>query len=466
MKQVDDTIAAIATPIGVGGIAVIRVSGRTAIEVVAESFRGKSKLTAARSHTVHHGTFVGSDGGLIDEVVVTVFRAPTSYTGEDVVEISCHGGIFVTRELLNAVIATGARHAEPGEFTKRAFLNGRIDLSQAEAVADLIQARSATAHRSSIDQLSGNLGRRLKEMSEEVKKVCGLVELELDFAEEGIELISKESVEDEISRLARETRELAQTFRYGRFYRNGVRVVLIGRPNVGKSSILNAVLMDDRAIVTDIPGTTRDVIEESISIRGMLFRLIDTAGIRETNDIIETEGVRRSKAQIRQADICAYVVDSSEVDSSLDVEFIREVRETLGARDKKSIIIYNKIDLLDDFQLTQFSRRIDSSISTAYVSAHTGKGIGGLKQALFDICEATPLAAGQDTVVTSERHFDLLNRSSELLEMALGTLRSGGGGEKVALDLRKGLGSIGEITGEVTTEDILNEVFSKFCIGK
>ena len=311
MATSTDTIAAIATPPGAGALAIIRVSGPEALVVGERVFRGAVGLSGAGGYTVHFGSIVGAGGERFDEVLVTVFRTPRSYTGEDMVEISCHGGAYVTREVLRTVLAAGARPATPGEFTRRAFLNGRIDLSQAEAVADVIAARSRRGHRVSLEQLAGRLGDAVRSLRTEMMDLCALLELELDFSEEGLDLISTLEVERRIGTVRTRISSLLASYSHGRIYRDGVSVVLAGEPNAGKSSVFNALLQQDRAIVTPVPGTTRDALEESIIIDGILFRLTDTAGLRETQDQVERLGVMRSREAVTGADIVLHVMDAS-----------------------------------------------------------------------------------------------------------------------------------------------------------
>jgi tRNA modification GTPase len=468
MKQIDDTIAAIATPIGEGGISVIRVSGKGAIELVDKGFRGRSLLKDAHSHTAHYGTFVDPNGESIDEVVATVFRSPNSYTAEDVVELSCHGGMFVTRNLLEAVIAGGARLADPGEFTKRAFLNGRVDLSQAEAVADLIQARSELARRNSLVQLQGSLSTTINAIVDKLFHLCGLVELELDFVEENIQLTSTKTLRDEIQLIVSELNFLIHSFTYGKLFREGVKVVLVGRPNAGKSSLLNTLLDQNRAIVTEIPGTTRDIIEENITLNGVLFRLVDTAGIRETSDIIEMEGVNRTKEQIRQADVCLFVVDLAEADLKQDIEFIESVHILLNGSEPASILLGNKVDLVtSNAAIDKLSQYPFPAEAKYAVSSKSKQGIAELTKGIVSACFAGQATSSETSpTVTNERHKRELENAVKSLNLALKSINESQSGEVIALDLRGALDALGSIVGTVTTDDILNSIFSKFCIGK
>src|SRR5258706_1333406 len=378
MNPQDDIIAAIVTPIGEGGLSVLRVSGKGAIELSSTRFRGKSSLGSATTHTAHFGHFVDREGTLIDEVVATVFRAPHSYTAEDTVEFSCHGGIYVCRKILESLLESGARAAEPGEFTKRAFLNGRIDLSQAEAVADLIRSRSENAHRISLMQLQGRLSEKVNGLREGLLNLCSLLELELDFAEEGLQVVDKSNINNNLSSTIADIDSLIVSYEHGRLYREGVRVALIGKPNVGKSSLLNALLNEERAIVTAIPGTTRDVIEENVSIGGLLFTAIDTAGLRASEDPVEQEGMIRTEREIQNADIVVLVLESGQVaesDFSLITRFSGVEKDV-----KKLLVAVNKVDLLPQWRMQNPEGQLNRL--PIYVSAKTGEGLDGLKGAL------------------------------------------------------------------------------------
>jgi tRNA modification GTPase len=449
MRYLEDTIAAISTALGEAGISVIRVSGRDAINIVDKIFQGRRKLSEVKTHTAHFGYIVNKDGEIIDEVVATVFKAPNSYTGEDVVEVSCHGGIFVTRRVLETILSAGARMAEPGEFTKRAFLNGRMDLSQAEAVADLIRASTDLAYKSSLSQLEGSLSKRIRKMRDDLIELCSLVELELDFADEDLEIDV-----------------LIESFSYGKIYREGISVVIAGKPNAGKSSLLNALLNENRAIVSSIPGTTRDIIEESLNIEGVLFRVIDTAGLRETADVIEQEGVRRAESSIKGADMVILVVDSSVEISDEDRRIYDRVFELVREEGKRCIVVLNKIDLLDGRDVDDNFSDIAGEFPVVKLSALTHSGLDELKRMMIEISFRGTKRVSDGVVVTNVRHKDALVRARESLEYALRSLESGMTGDFVAVDLRAGLDHLGEIIGVVTTDDILNNIFSKFCIGK
>ena len=455
-----DSIAAISTPLGEGGISVIRVSGDHAFDVADRVFLGKSKLVDTPSHTAHFGRIVDHLGNFVDEVVALCFRKPNSYTCEDVVEISCHGGYLVTQKVLQEIIRAGARHAEAGEFTKRAFLNGRLDLSQAEAVGDLIHSQSEAAYRSSLRQLSGELSRNIKVARDELLNFASLLELELDFSEEDVVFANRKIMEARLSGIMEIIDRLLSSYSVGRVYREGVRVTIAGKPNAGKSSLLNALLREDRAIVNETPGTTRDTITETISINGVLFRLTDTAGLREATDRIEQEGVERARKEAEQSDVVLLVMDASEWDYNGSESLYLQLDETCKRNGIKLLRVWNKIDL---YKLE--APREPVSDPVFFVSALAGDGIDSLRDGLFEIVLGRQVNDAS-VVVTNARHQDALIRARKGIGFAMDTLKSGKSGEFVAMDLRIGLNCLGEITGEITTDDILNNIFSKFCIGK
>ena len=463
MKYLEDTIVAISTAIGEAAISVIRISGKDAIKVADRVFVGKRKLADVKTHTAHYGKIVDKNGDVVDYVVATVFKAPNSYTGEDTVEISCHGGILVTRKVLETVLEAGARLAQPGEFTKRAFLNGKIDLSQAEAVADLIRSATELAYQSSLSQLEGALSRKIRKMREDLINLCSLVELELDFADEDLEFVDKAQLAEKIKDVIGEVDELIETFRFGKIYREGIKVVIAGKPNAGKSSLLNALLNENRAIVSEIPGTTRDVIEESLNIEGVLFRIVDTAGLRETFDIVEREGVRRTEEQLKKADMILLVIDSTDEINEEDVRIYHRVLNFAVDESKRCIIVFNKVDLLDG---KRPNMKIMVDFPVVYISALTGFGLEKLKKLMVEQSFLGMTRTESSVVVTNVRHRDALLRAKQSLIYALRSLEQGMSGDLVAVDLRAGLNHLGEIIGEVTTDDILNNIFSKFCIGK
>lgn len=463
MIEQEDTIAAIATPIGEGGLSVIRISGSSAIRLVDLRFRGKHKLSTALTHTVHHGFFYDGLNEVIDEVVATVFKQPHSYTSEDIVEISCHGGIFISKKILTEIITSGARMALPGEFTKRAFINGKIDLSQAEAVADIIKANTDLSLRTSIQQLQGKISREVGILREKVLNICSLLELELDFSEEDLGFVEKTKSLTEINGIISSIDNMISTYKVGRIYRDGAKVVIVGKPNVGKSSILNSLLNEDRSIVTDTPGTTRDVIQENIVINGVLFKIVDTAGLRESNDIVEKYGIKRTEEQIDSADIIIFVIDSQTGFCKEDAEILNYL---VSKNDLNILTVHNKQDLSSGKNNIEIDR-YNTEVNNLYVSAKTGTGINILKSKLSDIALGS-LVHSQDNslTITNERHrISLINTQKSLLK-AYEAIEKGNSGEFVAIDLRVSIKHLSEIIGTVSTDDILNNIFSKFCIGK
>lgn len=435
--------------------------------MVGKGLRCKEPLGEAQSHTAQVGWFVDGAGVVIDEVVVTVFRNPTSYTGEDVVEVSCHGGSFIARRILEALVGFGARVAAPGEFTKRAFLNGKLDLAQAEAVAELISARSEMARRVSLDQLSGGISKKIGALRDSLVSALALLELELDFVEEGIELADKGQIEEKLAEAVSEIDRLIATYTAGKMLREGIRVVLAGSPNVGKSSLMNALLNEDRAIVTDIPGTTRDVIEEGIAIGGLQFILSDTAGVRATIDIVEQQGVERAERKIRNSDILLLIVDPSRPIADPEISAMQRVLGEVKDSSSHCIIVLNKSDLGMFAENEAKIDQISKGFPKIGISAKTGLGLKMLEEMMVAQARSGSMDASEAGVlVTSLRHKDALVRARASLDLARNAVAEGRSAEFVAVDLRQGLESLGEIVGVTTTDDILQAIFSKFCIGK
>lgn len=463
-----DTIAAIATPEGEGGISVIRISGERATSIAGRGFRGTVTVDKMSSHTAHYGRFVDEQGEVIDNVIALVFRSPNSYTGEDTVELSCHGGRYLTKRILEASIRFGARAAQAGEFTKRAFLNGKIDLAQAEAVADLIHARSERAHLSSMMQLNGALSEKIKGVRDQLIESIGLLELELDFAEDGYEFTEKSKVARQLKSAIAQVNHLMSTYAVGRIYRDGVKVALAGAPNVGKSSLLNALLQDDRAIVTDVPGTTRDIIEESIRLGGLLFDLSDTAGIRETTDPVEQEGVRRAEERLSNCDILVLMLDGTRPVRGEEMTAISRLTKAVETRGASCVFAINKTDIATSERNTTLElSRVVEDHGIVKISAKTHHGIEALKEALIrKALRGMSQRAEGGITITSSRHYSALERAAKSLTLALETAESGRSGEFVAVDIRAGLDALGEIIGVTSTDDILESIFSKFCIGK
>ncbi|MFO1487559.1 MAG: tRNA uridine-5-carboxymethylaminomethyl(34) synthesis GTPase MnmE [Verrucomicrobiota bacterium] len=451
----DDTIAAIATPVGEAGLAVIRISGNQALATADQVFQpvGKNscKPSAATSHTIQFGKVVRA-GVTVDEVLVAVFRAPRTFTREDVVEITCHGGILPAKSVLDAVLAAGARMAEPGEFTRRAFLNGRLDLAQAEAVADIIHSRTDLALRAANEQLAGKLSQRINVLRDDLLKTLAHVEAYIDFPDEDI---PEETLDQLLSRMDAGVKfmdDLLRTANEGQILRRGIRAAIIGRPNAGKSSLLNQLLGRDRAIVSPIAGTTRDTIEETANIRGLPVVFIDTAGLREAQDEIEVEGIRRSRESLGQAELILHVLDGGE---PLTAEDQRHVEEFSG---KKRIFVLNKSDL---------PRRLELPGQTMVeVSCLSGGGIETLKDAIKQQVWSGEINTEMLQVMINSRHQDALHRARRAAELSAAALRAGQTLELAAMDLRIAVNAVGEIVGKTTTEDLLDLIFSQFCIGK
>ena len=449
-----DTIVALATPAGVGAIGVIRLSGDRAIEIVNAVFKPKDLSTQA-SHTIHYGR-IESNGRVYDEVVASLYIAPRSYTKENVVEISCHGSPFIQESILQLFVEQGARFARPGEFTQRAFLNGAFDLAQAEAVADVIAADSAAAQNAALHQLRGGFSKELAALREELIHFASLIELELDFGEEDVEFADRKDLEALVNQLLMNIRPLVSSFRAGNAVKNGVATVIVGKPNAGKSTLLNALLNEDRAIVSDIAGTTRDSLEDEWTLGGIKFRLVDTAGLRETSDVIEALGVERTQAWVKKAQVVIYMADAT---SETPTGFAAGV-EALGALDIPVIKLLNKVDQIAD--PSAFVSAIPDLIA---ISAKNRSGLNDLETALLNVVGLDQVSTN-GSLVTNLRHYQQLLQTQETLEGVLNALKTGLTGDLIAQDLRYALHHLGEITGQISNDDLLKNIFGKFCIGK
>jgi len=449
-------ITAIATPVGEGGIAVIRVSGKNAIGKVNESFVG-TNLTKKDSHTVHFGKIINQHKKVIDEVLVTLFHSPKSYTGEETVEISCHGGVLITQAVLETILALGVRAAEAGEFTQRAFLNGKMELSQAEAVGDLIHAKSSKALDAAHQQLEGQLGEHIKVFRQQIIDATAMVELELDFSEEDVEFANKEELKTLLVELDEEIDRLLATYETGRLVKHGIRTVFIGLPNAGKSTLLNTLVGKDRAIVTEIAGTTRDTIDVDWSYDGLLFTLTDTAGLRETVDTIEAEGVKRSQEAFKEADLAVYLKDLSRELLPAERQDIQSLQQQ--AADTPFILIGTK----NDIAIQVDDERFDYDLK---ISALEGEKIDDLKRIMKQRALENADYSSSSLLVTSSRHRDALQKAQQDVQSALQALEQGMTGDFLSIDLRSALKQLGTITGEITNEDVLDSIFSRFCIGK
>jgi tRNA modification GTPase len=459
MKEFD-TIAAVATSQGEGGIAIIRVSGNNALKIVSSIFKGKNdrSLEDIKSYTMRYGHVIDRESSeIIDEVIVSFMKGPKSFTAEDTLEINCHGGVVATNRVLEEVIRAGARMAEPGEFTKRAFLNGRIDLSQAEAVIDIIRAKTELSMKSALAQSEGRISREIKALRHNLLGIIAHIEATVDFPEDDLEETTSLLATSQLSSVLGEIEKLLSSANEGKILRDGLDTVIVGKPNVGKSSLLNALLMEKRAIVTDIPGTTRDVIEEFMNIDGVPVKIIDTAGIRQTEDLVEKIGVERSKEKIIEADLIILMLDASRELDSEDKEIIDFIK------DKKYVVLLNKSDLPNKINNNDLEELNSQFIIE--VSAKTGEGLNRLKDTIKQLFFKGEVTS-KDTVITNTRHKQALIRAREGCIAALDALKNTLAIDLASIDARNAWTSLGEITGDTLEEDIIDKIFSEFCIGK
>ncbi len=455
-SQYDDTILALATAPGVGAIAVLRLSGKDAIAISNQVFYGKD-LTQQKGYTLHFGT-IKDEEKVIDEVLISLFRGPKSFTGEDVIEISTHGSPYIVREVMRLLLHKGARLAKAGEFTQRAFLNGRFDLAQAEAVADLIAADSDMAHKAAMHQMRGGFSQEIAQLREELIHFASMIELELDFSEEDVEFASRDQLKALIEQLLVAIRSLASSFALGNVIKKGVSTVIAGKPNAGKSTLLNALLNEEKAIVSEMEGTTRDFIEDTINIEGISFRFTDTAGLRDTTDVVEAMGVARTKSKMKEASVILYMADLKRITiDQLQTEVIE-----LNNLQLPILLIGNKSDLLSDQERLVWQQSFPAML---FISASNKIGLDELKTKLLETIEKDKIS-GSDTIVTNERHYHQLRQTEKSLVAVITGLDNGISNDFLAMDIRQSLHHLGEITGSITTEDLLDNIFSKFCIGK
>lgn len=454
LSPIDDTIIALASAQGLSAIAVIRLSGKDAIRVTQQVFKGKN-LEQQPSHTVHLGT-IEEEGKAIDEVLVTLFKEPNSFTRENSVEISCHGSPFIVKQIIKAFLNLGVRLAGPGEFTKRAFLHGRFDLAQAEAVADLINAETDNARQAAINQMRGGFSKEIKHLRDELIHFASLIELELDFGEEDVEFAGRKDLSDLVNRIMSYLRILIQSFDEGNVIKNGIPTVIAGKPNAGKSTLLNALLNEEKAIVSDIPGTTRDVIEDEITLGGISFRFMDTAGLRETTDVIESLGISRTRESMKKASLILYLFDLSNT-TLTELETEENELKSLGIPYLK---IGNKLDRARPELLNAIEHQ-----DFILISASSKVNLNTLKESILSKFQVHEVRQG-DVLVTNLRHYQKLVETNQSLQRVLTGLESGVTGDFLAMDIRQALYHLGEITGEITTDDLLDNIFSKFCIGK
>ena len=461
----NDTICAISTAYGVGGIAVIRISGKESSGIVGKVWSG-TDLKTMESHTAHFGRISDESGELLDEVILTLFRAPNSFTGEDVVEIACHGSLWIQQQMINLLIKSGCRMATGGEFTQRAFLNGKMDLSQAEAIADVIASSSRASHRIALNQMRGGFSRELNNLRAQLLEFVSLMELELDFSEEEVEFADRKRLILLAENICNVISRLAESFSVGNAIKNGIPVAIVGETNAGKSTLLNVLLHDEKAIVSNIHGTTRDVIEDTITIDGIMFRFIDTAGIRETHDEVEGLGIERTFRKLDEASVVFWMIDGT-----TPPVFIKEMSGNILSRtDGKSlIVIVNKNDMLTteqaDAMCVQLNNILPESAHLLFISAKQGENVQALEQLLVKEAHL-PENQSSDIIVTNARHYDALIKAQESIERAIDGLNTGISGDFVSQDIRECMHHLGEITGEISTTDILSTIFSKFCIGK
>ncbi|MCX6297289.1 MAG: tRNA uridine-5-carboxymethylaminomethyl(34) synthesis GTPase MnmE [Bacteroidetes bacterium] len=458
-----DTIVALATPQGIGAIGVIRLSGKDAIAICNKVFGTKTlkkkDLNLSDTHTLHFGV-IHEDDIIIDEVLVSLFKAPHSYTSENTVELSCHGSPFIQQQIIQLLIKQGARMANQGEFTLRAFLNGKLDLSQAEAVADLISSNSASSHQIAIQQMRGGFSNKIKLLRQNLIDFASLIELELDFSEEDVEFADRTDLKNLVSSIQRIVQRLIDSFEVGNVIKNGIPVAIVGKPNAGKSTLLNVLLEEDRAIVSDIPGTTRDVIEDEINIDGVMFRVIDTAGIREANDIIESIGVEKTFEQIKLSSIAIYLFDVHEISLNELKQIVSELTPHLN--NSQLVLVANKIDKEDmEYTYREFAEFKDMH----YISAKEHIGIDELKKHLVELFDNRTVNI-TETIVTNARHAEALRHTNSALIKVLEGLNNNVTGDFLAMDIRQALHYLGTITGEISSDDLLTNIFSRFCIGK
>ena len=463
----NDTIIALTTASGVGAVAIIRLSGKDSIHITNAIFKSKFKnknLTKVKSHTIHLGNIV-DDNRVIDEVLVSVFKNPRSYTGENIVEINCHGSIYIQNEIIQLLLKNGCRNANAGEFTLRAFLNGKMDLSQAEAVADLIASDSETSHQIALQQMRGGFADEIRNLRQELLNFASLIELELDFAEEDVEFADKTAFTNLVTKIASVLKRLIDSFSVGNVLKNGIPVAIVGEPNVGKSTLLNALLNEERAIVSDIAGTTRDAIEDELNINGIIFRFIDTAGIRETTDVIENIGIQKTYENIEKAQLVLFLLDAKKDPRSKIQEdrHFKELHEKYP--NKKILTIINKVDLLPDVEIKNLRVSAKSAGNQILISSKEKTGINQLKIELTKLANIGALS-NNETIVSNSRHFEALNNALTAIKEVQNGIENDISSDLFATDIRDALHHLGLISGEVTTEDLLGNIFQNFCIGK
>ncbi|MDX1828225.1 MAG: tRNA uridine-5-carboxymethylaminomethyl(34) synthesis GTPase MnmE [Lutibacter sp.] len=465
----NDTIIALATSSGVGAIAVIRLSGEKAIEIVNTFFHskfGKKDLTKVKSHTIHLGNII-ENNHIIDEVLVSVFKNPNSYTGENVVEINCHGSVYIQQEIIQLFLKNGVRNANPGEFTLRAFLNGKMDLSQAEAVADLIASDSAASHQVALQQMRGGFSSEIQTLRQQLLNFASLIELELDFSEEDVAFADRDEFALLITKISKILKKLIDSFALGNVLKNGIPVAIVGEPNVGKSTLLNALLNEEKAIVSHIAGTTRDAIEDEIIIEGVAYRFIDTAGIRTTEDFVENIGIKKTFEKIEQAQLIIYLFDLESIKnkkSDLNTILAEVKKIKTEYSNKKTLIIANKVDLVSDEIIAQ-TKSIFKNYDILFIAAKQKTGIQNLIEKLIELANTGALS-NNETIVSNSRHFEALNNALIAINDVQKGIDDNISSDLLAIDIHEALHNLGLITGEITTDDLLGNIFANFCIGK
>jgi tRNA modification GTPase len=463
----NDSIVALATPSGAGAIAIIRISGKDAISIgnsVFQSIKGKD-LTKQKSHTLHLGHII-DDQKTLDEVLVSIFKGPHSYTGENTIEISCHGSTYIQQQIIQLLLRKGCRMASPGEFTLRAFLNGKLDLSQAEAVADLISSDNEASHQIAMQQMRGGFSNEIAKLREELLNFASLIELELDFADEDVEFADRTQFHELLNRIELVLKRLIDSFAVGNVIKNGIPVAIVGEPNVGKSTLLNALLNEERAIVSEIAGTTRDTIEDELVIGGIGFRFIDTAGIRETEDVVESIGIRKTFEKIEQAQVVLYLFESVKFQVS-GSEYITEIEKVKNKYPLKPlIVVINKIDLLSEEEILNIQKQLETlNLKPETISAKQNIGVDQLKNQLLSFVNTGALR-NNETIVTNTRHYDSLLKALDEIQKVKYGLETNLSSDLMALDIREALYHFGMITGQVTNDELLGNIFANFCIGK
>ncbi|TDP61087.1 tRNA uridine-5-carboxymethylaminomethyl(34) synthesis GTPase MnmE [Flavobacterium dankookense] len=462
-----ETIVALASPSGAGAIAVIRISGKNALPIAESIFQSVSgkKISTQNTHTIHLGHIV-DEGKTYDQVLLSIFKNPNSYTGEDVIEISCHGSTYIQQQIIQLLLRKGCRMAQAGEFTLRAFLNGKLDLSQAEAVADLISSDNEASHQIAMQQMRGGFSSEIAKLREELLNFASLIELELDFAEEDVEFADRTQFKELLTRIEFVLKRLIDSFAVGNVIKNGIPVAIVGEPNVGKSTLLNALLNEERAIVSDIAGTTRDTIEDELVIDGIGFRFIDTAGIRETKDVVESIGIKKTFEKIEQAQVVLYLFESLKfkVQSSEHIIEIEKIKNQFPL--KPLVVVINKIDLLSETEIQNIKEQLETlNVKLQTISAKNNIGIEDLKSQLLSFVNTGALR-NNETIVTNTRHYDSLLKALEEIQKVRFGLDGGLSSDLMAIDIKQALYYFGEITGEVTNDELLGNIFANFCIGK